>query len=158
MPDYETIAVEHDRGVTTITLNRPEQRNAINLAMEKELYDAIFSVEADDDVRVIVITGVGSSFCSGVDLQGGAAFGADADEEHDRALGVTSDTLWERVAVLADDDAHHRRHQRPRDRCGHDTGDAVRHPLRGRRRQAVVRVHAGAGSSPRRTRPGSSRD
>jgi enoyl-CoA hydratase/carnithine racemase len=98
MPDYETIAVEHDRGVTTITLNRPEQRNAINLAMEKELYDAIFAAEADDSVRVIVITGAGSSFCSGVDLAGGTAFGADAHAEHDRELGVTSDTLWERVA------------------------------------------------------------
>jgi enoyl-CoA hydratase/carnithine racemase len=98
MPDYETIALDHDRGVTTITLNRPEQRNAINLAMEKELYDAIFAAEADEDVRVIVITGAGSSFCSGVDLQGGAAFGSDAHAEHDRELGVTSDTLWQRVA------------------------------------------------------------
>ena len=38
---YETILVDFDRGVTTITLNRPEQRNAINLAMEQELDAAI---------------------------------------------------------------------------------------------------------------------
>jgi enoyl-CoA hydratase/carnithine racemase len=98
VPDYETIEVDHDRGVTTITLNRPEQRNAINLTMEQELHDAMFAAEADDAARVIVVTGAGSSFCSGVDLAGGTAFGAEAHAEHDRELGVTSDTLWERVA------------------------------------------------------------
>jgi enoyl-CoA hydratase/carnithine racemase len=96
--EYETILVDVDRGVTTITLNRPEQRNAINLTMEQELYAAIQSAEDDDAVRVIVITGAGSSFCSGVDLAGGSAFGSDAHTEHDAALGVTSDTIWERVA------------------------------------------------------------
>ncbi len=95
---YETILVETDGGVTTITLNRPEQRNAINLVMEKELYAAMQVAEQDDEVRAIVITGAGSAFCSGVDLEGGAAFGSDAHAEHDRELGVTSDTLWERVA------------------------------------------------------------
>jgi enoyl-CoA hydratase/carnithine racemase len=95
---YDTILVNADRGVTTITLNRPEQRNAINLAMEKELYAAMQAAERDDTVRVIVVTGAGSAFCSGVDLAGGAAFGPDAHAEHDRELGVTSDTLWERIA------------------------------------------------------------
>ena len=96
--EYETILVDFDRGVTTITLNRPEQRNAINLTMEQELYAAIQAAEHDDAVRVIVVTGAGSAFCSGVDLAGGSAFGADAHAEHDAALGVTSDTIWERVA------------------------------------------------------------
>jgi enoyl-CoA hydratase/carnithine racemase len=96
--EYETILVDADRGVTTITLNRPEQRNAINLTMEKELYAAMTAAERDDAVRVVVVTGAGSAFCSGVDLAGGAAFGADAHAEHDRELGVTSDTLWERIA------------------------------------------------------------
>ena len=96
--EYETILVDFDRGVTTITLNRPEQRNAINLTMEQELYAAIQAAEDDDAVRVIVVTGAGSAFCSGVDLAGGSAFGADAHAEHDAALGVTSDTIWERVA------------------------------------------------------------
>jgi enoyl-CoA hydratase/carnithine racemase len=96
--EYETILVDFDRGVTTVTLNRPEQRNAINLTMEQELYAAMQSAEADDAVRAVVVTGAGSAFCSGVDLAGGSAFGADAHAEHDAALGVTSDTIWERVA------------------------------------------------------------
>lgn len=95
---YTTILVDHDGGVTTITLNRPEQRNAINREMEKELYRAMFAAESDDAVRAIVVTGAGSAFCSGVDLEGGAAFGADAHAEHDRELGVTSETIWERIA------------------------------------------------------------
>jgi len=95
---YETLLVEEHGGVVTITLNRPEQRNAINLAMEQELYAAVQGAERDDAVRAVVVTGAGSSFCSGVDLAGGAAFGADAHAEHDRELGVTSDTLWERIA------------------------------------------------------------
>ena len=41
--DYETILVDVDGGVTTVTLNRPDQRNAINLAMEQELHDAMWS-------------------------------------------------------------------------------------------------------------------
>ena len=49
-------------------------------------------------MRAIVVTGAGSAFCSGVDLAGGSAFGADVQAEHDAALGVTSDTIWERVA------------------------------------------------------------
>ena len=57
--EYETILVDFDRGVTTITLNRPEQRNAINLTMEQELYAAIQAAEDDDTVRAIVVTGAG---------------------------------------------------------------------------------------------------
>lgn len=97
--DYETILVDVDAGVATVTFNRPEQHNAINLQMELDLHDALWALERDDAVRAIVVTGAGRSFCSGVDISsGGAAFGADAHAEHDAALGVTSDTLWERVA------------------------------------------------------------
>lgn len=96
---YETLLVDVDGGVATVTFNRPEQHNAINLQMEKDLHDALWSLERDESVRAIVVTGAGRSFCSGVDISsGGAAFGADAHAEHDAALGVSSDTLWERVA------------------------------------------------------------
>ncbi len=94
---YETITVDVDGGVTTITLNRPDQRNAINLQMEQELRSAIFGADEDDDIRAIVVTGAGKSFCSGIDLTQ-SGFGAEHQEEHDRVLGVTSDTIWERVA------------------------------------------------------------
>jgi enoyl-CoA hydratase/carnithine racemase len=95
--DYDTILVDVDRGVCTITLNRPEQRNAINLAMQKELFGALRAADADDDVRVIVLTGAGRAFCSGIDLTEGG-FGDEYREAHDAELGVNADTIWEQVA------------------------------------------------------------
>jgi enoyl-CoA hydratase/carnithine racemase len=96
--DFETIIVDVDRGVATVTLNRPEMKNAMNLRMEQELHDAMWGLEADDDVRAIVVTGAGDAFCSGFDISDPAAFGADMHKEHDEQLGVDSDTMSERVA------------------------------------------------------------
>jgi enoyl-CoA hydratase/carnithine racemase len=96
--DFETILVDIDRGVATVTLNRPEMKNAMNLLMEQELHDAMWGLEADDDVRVIVVTGAGDAFCSGFDISDPAAFGADMHEQHDKELGTDSDTVSERVA------------------------------------------------------------
>lgn len=94
---YETILVDVDAGVATVTLNRPDARNAITLRMQQELHEAVWSLDADDAVRAIVITGAGKAFCAGIDLVEGG-FGADFQAEHDRELGVTSETVWESVA------------------------------------------------------------
>jgi enoyl-CoA hydratase/carnithine racemase len=95
--DYETIRVDVDGGVVTVTLNRPDQRNAVTLQMEKELGEAMWTAERDDSVRAIVVTGAGRAFCSGIDMTEGG-FGEDFREQHDRELGVTADTLWKRYA------------------------------------------------------------
>jgi enoyl-CoA hydratase/carnithine racemase len=58
----------------------------------------MWGLEADDDVRAIVVTGAGDAFCSGFDISDPAAFGADMHKEHDEQLGVDSDTMSERVA------------------------------------------------------------
>jgi enoyl-CoA hydratase/carnithine racemase len=58
--------VEH--AVATITLNRPERKNAFTLAMIDNWADGLRRAAADDQVRVVVVTGVGDAFCSGVDL------------------------------------------------------------------------------------------
>ncbi len=99
--DYETILTEvDDAGVATITLNRPDQRNAVNLRMDKELQDALWGFEADEAIRVIVMTGAGKAFCSGADISGGeATFGAEAHEAHDRELDLDSDSIAERYAL-----------------------------------------------------------
>lgn len=67
---YQTLLVDHDRGVTTITLNRPDQMNAMDSTMSGELTDAIISFDADDDTRAIVVTGAGRAFCAGADVSG----------------------------------------------------------------------------------------
>lgn len=97
--DYRTILVEVADGVATLTLNRPDKRNAIDLEMNEELFGALWALEADETVRVIVVTGAGPAFCAGADLSAGAGtFGADAHERHDAALGVDSDTIAEKCA------------------------------------------------------------
>lgn len=69
METYRTIVVERKEGVTTITLNRPEARNAMNPQMHLEMVSALSELEEDDETRVLVITGAGDAFCAGQDLK-----------------------------------------------------------------------------------------
>jgi enoyl-CoA hydratase/carnithine racemase len=68
---YETILFDVDAdGVATLTLNRPEKRNAWNRQMGLEIRGALKDADARDDVRVIIVTGAGKDFCVGADLEG----------------------------------------------------------------------------------------
>jgi enoyl-CoA hydratase/carnithine racemase len=71
--DHEALLVEVDRGVATVTLNRPERRNLLEPVLFAELARAFRSLDARDDVRAIVLTGAGPDFCAGADLSGGSA-------------------------------------------------------------------------------------
>ncbi len=65
----ETLLVERaPNGVVTLTLNRPERKNAMNAAMFNELLAVFREVDASTSDRVLVITGAGDAFCSGADL------------------------------------------------------------------------------------------
>ena len=67
--NYDTIIVNRKEGVATITLNRPRVLNAMNLALSRELGAAIADLEADDEVRAIILTGAGDrSFSAGADI------------------------------------------------------------------------------------------
>ena len=61
--------VERKDGVTTITLNRPEVLNALNITMSNDLADALTELNTDDNTRVIVLTGAGRAFCAGADIK-----------------------------------------------------------------------------------------
>ena len=69
---YESITYDAPGGVATVTLHRPEVRNAFNGQMGDELSDAFRRADADDSVRAVVLTGAPPAFCSGADLQDGA--------------------------------------------------------------------------------------
>lgn len=99
MPDYETILVAVDEGVALLTLNRPDRANSFNLVMDREFHEAMWALEDDPKVRVIVVTGAGKAFCAGVDLEAGAGvFGEEAHKAHDSTLGLDADSLPERSA------------------------------------------------------------
>jgi len=66
--EYHHIRVELSDGVQAITLNRPEVLNSFNLAMARELQDALAVAAADDAIRAVLITGEGRGFCAGQDL------------------------------------------------------------------------------------------
>ena len=77
---YETLLYDLDGPVLTITLNRPDKLNAYTAVMGAELEDAFLRADADDAVRVIIVTGAGRGFCAGADISGGAnAFDAKAE-------------------------------------------------------------------------------
>jgi len=70
--NYEAIKVLADGPVLTVTLNRPEKLNAYTARMGAELAHAFTRADADDAVRVVILTGEGRGFCSGADISAGA--------------------------------------------------------------------------------------
>ncbi|WP_374469995.1 enoyl-CoA hydratase-related protein [Phenylobacterium sp.] len=69
---YETLLYETDGPVLTVTLNRPDKLNAYTATMGAELEDAFRRADADDAVRVVIVTGAGRGFCAGADISSGA--------------------------------------------------------------------------------------
>jgi enoyl-CoA hydratase/carnithine racemase len=71
LPRYRTLQTDVDAGVATVTLHRPDQRNAIGDGMREELADVYVRLDHDDAVRVVVLTGTPPAFCAGADLAEG---------------------------------------------------------------------------------------
>lgn len=74
---YKTLKFEQDGHLAIITLNRPEQMNAMDMLMSEELLDAALRCDTDRQIRAAVITGAGKMFCAGGDLK---AFLAEGDD------------------------------------------------------------------------------
>jgi 2-(1,2-epoxy-1,2-dihydrophenyl)acetyl-CoA isomerase len=66
---YQTLDVKVDDHLATISLNRPDAYNAINLQLARELLEVTTQVDDDRDVRCVVLTGVGKAFCAGGDVK-----------------------------------------------------------------------------------------
>jgi len=84
--NFEQIIYEVNNRIALITLNRPDQLNAWTVTMMNEFIEALGVADADDNVRVVVVTGEGKAFCAGMDLSvGGNVFGLDESQLPDMA-------------------------------------------------------------------------
>src|SRR6201996_9309978 len=66
---WETVTVEVDDGLAWVTLNRPDKRNAMSPTLNREMFDVLEALDADDDCSVLVLTGAGDAFSAGMDLK-----------------------------------------------------------------------------------------
>lgn len=106
--DYEEIIYDVEGHICTITLNRPDRLNAFTREMGAEIINAFDHSDADDDVRVVVITGAGRGFCAGADLAAGsntfnaAARGRDPNKVNRDGGGMVSLRIFNsRTPVIA---------------------------------------------------------
>ncbi len=105
----QTLKTDITDQIATVTLNRPEKKNAMSMVMMDELTETGRTLAANKDVRVVIITGADNSFCSGIDLADLMAGAAKMDELRDSILnppaGETSNrfqaptTIWSTLDV-----------------------------------------------------------
>ena len=69
--DFKNILLEQRENIAVLSLNRPHKLNAFTFSMMKEIISALDSLEADDSVHAVIITGKGRAFCAGADLSSG---------------------------------------------------------------------------------------
>jgi 2-(1,2-epoxy-1,2-dihydrophenyl)acetyl-CoA isomerase len=103
-PDQSSLLEERQGAVTLLRLNRPASKNALNRELLANLGSALARVAADPDVRAVVLTGSGGSFCSGVDLKeavGEIASGADLGARVDAFHAVIRGIVGARQPVIA---------------------------------------------------------
>jgi methylglutaconyl-CoA hydratase len=93
------LEVARESGVLTLTLNRPEKRNALSSALVEALHGALDSADLDAEVRVVVVTGAGKDFCAGADLEELLA-SADAPAEANEASALRLGSLFTRMRFL----------------------------------------------------------
>jgi enoyl-CoA hydratase/carnithine racemase len=89
----EVIKIDRRQNYATVTLNRPEKRNALNVALMQAFDEAISSFENDKEIRAVIIRGAGGSFCAGLDL-------AEAERMEGGHSPVNIERVFHRLAHL----------------------------------------------------------
>jgi enoyl-CoA hydratase/carnithine racemase len=87
VPDFLLLSAPED-GVARVTLHRPERKNALSIALRDEISDALSALAANSEVKVVILTGSGDTFCAGFDLK---EFEKARDPEFARRLWASSD-------------------------------------------------------------------
>lgn len=89
------VIVEQDGHVLTVTLNRPEKRNAVNSEVMCRLRDAWHRLDDDDDLRVAILTGKGTTFCAGMDLSEIGKLGGPPENEWQERIKADTSIIYE---------------------------------------------------------------
>ena len=97
--NFEQITYEVQNRIALITLNRPDQLNAWTVTMKDEFITALGLADADDDVRVVVVTGAGRAYCAGADLSSG---GFDVRSDGNGKREVHRDTAGQATLAMYD--------------------------------------------------------
>ncbi len=95
MVEYQTISVAVEKSVATVRLNRPEALNALNAKMVRELVVALDTLDADESIRCVVLTGSDRAFCAGADVKEMVNLSA-----AEMSAGDHLRPVWERVWKL----------------------------------------------------------
>jgi methylglutaconyl-CoA hydratase len=98
MGHYTTLHTRNEEGILQITMNRPDRRNALNPQMMEELTNALLRAGKDPSCGVIILTGAGSAFCAGLDLEHLESMHAKTPEEH----GIDSERMARLLRTLYD--------------------------------------------------------
>ena len=85
--EFKTLLYAVEGGVATITLNRPAQRNALDMVMREELAHLVGEIRRDRGVRVVILAGAGGAFCSGGDISTMGS-GGSAEEARERMASL----------------------------------------------------------------------
>jgi enoyl-CoA hydratase len=102
MSDFEAIIHERRGPIAVIRLNRLEKHHAINSVMAREVTECLDALEADDDVRVIILTGAGDkAFCAGADMSEAMARGTDGRGTNDSAASAAARLFQVRKPLIA---------------------------------------------------------
>jgi len=94
---YKTVKIERDSGITWVSLNRPEKRNAMNPAMHYEMLEVLDELEFDPETKIVVLTGEGNSWCAGQDLKESFKEMWDKPLELRRSSWAASEWRWRRL-------------------------------------------------------------
>lgn len=98
--NYETIDIKKENNTATIFLNRPEVHNAMNEQLMKELTNCFAELNKDSQIRVIILTGKGKSFCAGADLNWMKSMATFTEEENIRDSRLLLD-LYETIYICS---------------------------------------------------------
>lgn len=97
---FETIDYASQNGLASITLNRPDRLNSFNVRMHEEVRAAFDTIEADDTIRAVLLTGAGRGFCAGQDLSDRAVSADGAKPDLGASVEAYYNPLIRRIASL----------------------------------------------------------